>query len=135
MKVLFFTYLAVLCSYLLLDFIWLGLVSQSSYQEAIGYLMRDTLPRWPWIAFYLMYSFVVVKIVIAPLVNQSSKHAFINGACLGLAAYGAYNLTNYAILKGWPIQITLIDWVWGTLVSAIISWVGFRVNAKLRNVG
>ena len=131
MKRHFQIYLIVLGSYLLLDFVWLGLVSQQSYQEAIGHLMREDIPKWPWITFYLVYSFVIVRLVVTPLRNTDPiNKAFINGALFGLAAYGAYNLTNYAILESWPLTITFKDWAWGTFVSAIIATCGAIYSRK-----
>ncbi|MDM7862036.1 DUF2177 family protein [Alteromonas sp. ASW11-36] len=127
MKRYIFAYLATLLSYLLLDYIWLGLVSLQAYQAAIGHLMRDNFPVWPWAMFYLMYSAVVVKIIISVLPPNAAIRAALHGCLLGLAAYGAYNMTNYAILATWPIGITIKDWVWGTFVSGAISYCGYRV--------
>jgi uncharacterized membrane protein len=122
MKLNALTYMVVLLTYLVLDFIWLGLVSQQSYQESIGHLMRDEVPKWPWVTFYLIYSFVLVRLVVVrPYINNGLLPVFINGCLFGCAAYGAFNLTNYAILESWPLFITLKDWAWGTLVSGLIS--------------
>ncbi|MBT0587895.1 DUF2177 family protein [Alteromonas oceanisediminis] len=133
MKQYFVVYLAVLGSYLLLDFIWLGLVSQASYQSAIGHLMREQIPVWPWVTFYSVYSAVVVRLVIQPIPpNGKARTAFINGVCLGLAAYGAYNMTNYAILESWPLSITVKDWAWGTFVTGVISLCGFGIKRILK---
>jgi len=101
------------------------LVSQQSYQAAIGHLMRVDIPKWPWFTFYLVYSFVIVRLVVLPVRDSDALYkAFINGALFGLAAYGAYNLTNYAILESWPLSITFKDWAWGTFVSGVIASCG-----------
>lgn len=125
MKRFFIAYACVLVSYLVLDYLWLGHVSQQAYQEAIGHLMREDIPKWPWITFYLLYATVLTKIVVLPLNQHQHKTAFVNGCLFGLAAYGAYNLTNYAILASWPLHITLTDWVWGTFVSGAIALCGY----------
>lgn len=126
------SYLATLFSYLLLDYLWLGLVSQQAYQTAIGHLMRDDIPVWPWVTFYLIYAAVVVKIIIAVLPGQQPVIAFVHGCLFGLAAYGAYNLTNYAILASWPLDITVKDWIWGAFVSGAISYCGYVMyNSRL----
>lgn len=129
MKRYLITYLIVLISYLVIDFIWLGLISQQSYQSAIGHLLREHYPKWPWVMFYLIYSAVVVRLVIAQLASDDHKRtAFLNGAILGLGAYGAYNLTNYAVLASWPLGITLKDWAWGTFITGLISLIGFAFH-------
>lgn len=124
MRTFTLTYIVVLSSYLILDFIWLGLVSQQSYQAAIGHLMRDEIPVWPWVTFYCVYAFAVTKLVVMPARSAGIKSIFTNGCILGVAAYGAYNLTNYAIIDTWPMWITLKDWFWGTFVTGVISVCG-----------
>jgi len=39
-----------------------------------------------------------------------------NGAALGAVVYGVYDLTNYSVLKGWPLDYALADWAWGTVL-------------------
>ena len=88
--------------------------------------MRESYPVWPWVVFYLLYAAVMLRLVVLPLPdNASPALAGFNGALLGVAAYGAYNMTNYAILASWPLSITLKDWAWGTFVSGAIALAGF----------
>lgn len=126
-------YLAVLFTYLILDAIWLGLVAKSSYQEAIGPLMRaEGYPILPWVLFYVTYSFAIVYLVIHPNMGAASPvPVILSAAVLGIAAYGAYNLTNYAILKDWPLGITLKDWAWGTFITTASSVAGFYAAKHL----
>ena len=44
--------------------------------------------------------------------------AIVRGVVLGLAAYGAYDLTNLAIIRDWPVKISVIDMAWGGFISA-----------------
>jgi uncharacterized membrane protein len=65
--------------------------------------------------------------------DKPLHYAGIDGALLGLASYGAYNLTNYSILEGFTLFIMLIDWAWGvflTGVSAMAGWLGFQALRK-----
>lgn len=48
--------------------------------------------------------------------------AAVNAGLIGLAAYAAYNLTNIATLKGWPLKLSLVDLVWGTAASAATGY-------------
>ena len=47
------------------------------------------------------------------------------GAVLGLAAYGTYDITNMATLKNWPTTMSLVDMVWGTILTAVCSAAGY----------
>lgn len=120
-------YFGILITYLILDGLWLGVVSKAHYQQAIGQLLRDQYPMWPWITFYVMYSACALYLVVLPRADQPSMMSVaLAGAVMGVAAYGAYNLTCYAILKSWPLNITLMDWAWGTFITATTSVAGWK---------
>lgn len=117
----------------LLDFIWLGLIAQEWYQTEMATLLRQQFITWPWLVFYLMYGFVAFVLAVVPNRDKPWYYASIDGALLGLASYGAYNLTNYSIIEGFTLYIMLIDWAWGislTAMSATAGWFGFQLLKK-----
>jgi len=118
-------YIGALVAFLIIDGIWLGLVATDSYKSAIGHLMREQPQILPAATFYLMYCAVVVYFAIAPNMHKGWQAVAVSGAVLGFVAYGTYNMTNYSILKDWPLGITIKDWVWGTLVTSTTSVAGF----------
>ena len=121
--------LAILLCMGALDFIWFGVIAGQWYADQMGSLMRDTVVVWPWGVFYVMYGGVIFVLAVVANRDKSLYYAGIDGALLGLASYGAYNLTNYSILDGFPLTIALIDWAWGiglTSISAIAGWLGFQ---------
>jgi len=51
----------------------------------------------------------------------------------GAIAYATYDLTNYATLRNWNLQITVLDIVYGALASSVAATVAyFAVRAILR---
>lgn len=122
---------AVMVAFLLLDGIWLGIVAKGIYASAMADLLRSEYPIAPWVTFYIMYAFVITHLAVIANVNKPVLFSVRDGALLGLASYGAYNLTNYAVLNGWPLPITLIDWFWGTCLTAACAGVGATVLRKL----
>jgi uncharacterized membrane protein len=52
---------------------------------------------------------------------QSVPQALIYGALLGLIAYGTYDLTNLAVMKGFTTRIAIIDMIWGTVLTGAVS--------------
>jgi uncharacterized membrane protein len=38
---------------------------------------------------------------------------------LGAAAFGVYDLTNLATLRGYSMSMTIVDIAWGTFASAL----------------
>ncbi len=117
-------WLAVLVALAVLDGVWLGVLTKDLYRREMGSLMADSFRAVPAILFYLLYPAALVYLVLC---NQPTGwlDAALRSAVLGLAAYGAYNLTNLAIVRGWPVGLSLIDWTWGGVVSALAGSVGY----------
>ncbi|ABG42584.1 conserved hypothetical protein [Paraglaciecola sp. T6c] len=124
-------YIGSLLGFLLLDAIWLGLVAKNSYIQAMQGLMREDVHVWPWVVFYSLYCMAIVYLVVLPRKDTAhGRHVLAAGAVLGAAAYGAYNMTNYALLAGWPLGISLQDWAWGTVVTSLSSYCGWRLARR-----
>ena len=49
------------------------------------------------------------------------------GALFGLVTYATYDLTNQATLKNWPQIVTIVDLLWGTLLTAVVSVVAVSI--------
>jgi uncharacterized membrane protein len=107
---------------LLLDLLWLGVVARSLYDTALGPLKR---PAAYWPAAVLFYALYVAAIVIhAELAATGLRDAARRGAGLGLVAYGTYELTNWAVLRGWPAVLVFPDIAWGIALTAVAAVAG-----------
>ena len=53
------------------------------------------------------------------------------GAVFGLCAYGTYDLTNLATLKGWPPGIAMLDLAWGAVLTGLSATAGYVVTKAL----
>ena len=118
-------YLAAGLWMLIIDAIWLSSMI-GVYRQHIGSLLMEGIRLGPAIAFYLLYVAGIVWFAVLPALQSGGgwQQAALNGALLGLVAYGTYDLTNQATLKVWPVSITLMDMVWGAFLtgtSAIAS--------------
>ena len=124
-------YAVALPTFLVMDLIWLGVVARSFYQGQMGHLMRAHVNWAAAIAFYLLFVAGIVVLAVWPAVERKSfTHALALGALLGLVTYAAYDLTNLATVKDWPVLITAIDLVWGSFVSGITALLSFLVIRK-----
>jgi uncharacterized membrane protein len=126
-------YIATAVAFLAIDFVWLGYVVKDFYAREMGSLLRASPDFSIAAVFYLGYIVGIVFFAVAPaLAAQSWKVALLNGALLGLLAYGTYDLTNLATLEGWPWRMALVDMTWGaglTGVAAIAGYVAARAVA------
>lgn len=131
MKTNIITYATLLLSLLILDGIWLGLVAKDGYQQAMGHIMREQVIIWPWIVFYLLYPLAILILAINVQLPTQSRFYFLwRGFVLGAAAYGTYNLTNYALVVNWPLSITIKDWLWGAVLTSSCAIMGGHVWLK-----
>lgn len=89
-------------------------------------------PNWlAAIIFYLIFIVGLLFFVINPAIeNNSWTYALFAGMFLGFLNYATYDLTNLATLKDWPLKITIIDLIWGTILGGSVSVITFFV-AKL----
>jgi uncharacterized membrane protein len=110
-----------------IDMLWLGLVAQKFYQSQIGYLLGPV--NWPVaIAFYLIFLVGLLIFVIAPAIeSRSMMHAIVFGALFGFFTYATYDLTNWATIRDWPMLVSLVDMVWGTVLSASVATVTYWI--------
>jgi uncharacterized membrane protein len=126
---LFFIALPV---FFVIDMAWLVLVAKNFYQKQIGFLMKPEVNWLAAIIFYLLFIAGLVTFVISPAVEkQSWVHALIFGALFGLITYATYDLTNLATLKDWPLLVTIVDLIWGTVLAASISVVTYFLANKI----
>ncbi len=131
-------YVTIFLCVLLLDALWLGLIAFSWYQAAIGHLMREQIQWAGALLFYGLYPLALTSILHIGLNGtlgekdalRDDKKAFLLGAFVGAVGYGVYNLTNWATLMDWPWWLTLMDWSWGPLMSAMSTWVGYRIGHR-----
>lgn len=104
-----------------IDIPWILLVANGFYLEQIGHLMADKPLYWPAVLFYSMYAFALLYFVIAPCFEASLLEVFLRGCFFGFVVYSAYDLTNQATLRNWPLVMTIVDMAWGSFLSGLAS--------------
>ena len=118
--------------FLVIDVIWLSFATKSFYRPLIGNLLTDTPVMWAAVLFYVLYVFGMALVVIQPCVDSTSLFKTVyTGFIFGLVAYGTYNLTNMAVLKGWSPTVTFVDMFWGGSLTAISASTGLYLAKKI----
>lgn len=119
--------------FFLIDMIWLGFVARTFYRNQIGHLLGDV----NWVAaitFYLLFVGGLVFFATMPAYERGSiATALVLGGLFGFFTYATYDLTNLATLKDWPLAVSLVDMLWGTVLGASVS--GVSVWCALRFLG
>jgi len=118
--------------FLIIDVIWLSFATKSFYRPLIGNLLTDKPVMWAAALFYLLYVFGMALVVIQPCMDSTSLFKTVyTGFIFGLVAYGTYNLTNMAVLKGWSPTVTFVDMFWGGSLTAVSASTGLYLAKKI----
>lgn len=127
-----FAYILTLVTFLIIDFLWLGLISRNFYSENLGFLLADNVNFFAAFIFYLLFVLGIIIFVVYPASKVNSlKQALLLGMLFGLVTYATYDLTNQATVKDWPLKVTLVDLAWGITVSSITAVSGYFYFRKL----
>lgn len=112
--------------FFIIDLIWLGVVAKGFYQKNLNHFLSPQV-NWPAaIIFYLIYIAGILIFAVLPAVAKDSlRHAMLYGALFGFFTYMTYELTNLALLKGWPLNIVVIDIMWGVVLCSVVASIGF----------
>ena len=111
-------YLVTVVVFLAVDAVMLSAVMNPLFRAHVGELMAES-PRLEIAAlFYLVYAGGILWFCSWPaLASGGWSAAALNGAVLGLMAYGTYEFTNMAVMKGWSWNMVAADVVWGAVLT------------------
>ena len=121
--------------FLVIDVIWLSFATKSFYRPLLGDLIigpSDKPVLWAAVLFYILYVIGMALLVIHPCIDSESIFKTVyTGFIFGLVAYGTYNLTNMAVVKGWSPTVTFVDMFWGGSLTALSATTGLYIAKKI----
>lgn len=122
-------YLVTIPIFFIIDIVWLGLVAGDFYHNRLGFILS---PRVNWgaaMVFYLLYIVGILVFCVRPAIEKNNwKHAAVLGALFGLFTYATYELTNLATLENWPIEVVVVDILWGMCLCTMVALASFFVS-------
>jgi uncharacterized membrane protein len=125
-------YLITVPIFFIIDLVWLGVVAKGFYQKHLGYLMRPQINWAAAILFYLLFIIGIVLFAVRPALElQSPMRALVYGALFGFFAYATYDLTNLATVRDWPVIVTVIDLIWGTVLCGAVALGSYVISNKI----
>ena len=126
-------YLAVFVTMVVIDMVWLRVIAVQWYADGMGPLLTDSPNLFAAAAFYLLFPVGLVIFAVMPGETSSLLKVATMGALFGFFAYATYDLTALAVIKNWPVGLTLLDMAWGTLVSGVSAAAGKLAMDALKN--
>ena len=81
----------------------------------------------------MLFVGVLVYFIVEPASSVGGmRNVILRGALFGLVTYGTYDLTNLATLRDWPLLLTMVDLVWGTILTTATAvssvWLGRKLG-------
>ena len=112
--------------FFIIDLIWLGAVAKGFYQKNLSFVLSPQV-NWPAaILFYLLYIAGILIFAVVPAVSKDSwQHAMVYGGLFGFFTYMTYELTNLALLKDWPLNVVVVDIIWGVVLCTAVATLSF----------
>jgi uncharacterized membrane protein len=121
-------YLLLLPVLFVLDYLWLGVLMSGFYKKELGPFLRlsgDALAPIPWAAI-VVYLAIPLGVVLFALPRVSRENLLTSslfwGFMYGVILYAVYDMTNYSLLKGWPLKVSLVDICWGGVLNASATY-------------
>jgi len=128
-------YITALIAFGAIDAVWLSLMGPALYRPTLGDILLTDLRVAPAIAFYAIYPTGLLVFAVMPALKSGSAASVLGLAALfGAIAYATYDLTNFATLRNWTLQITVLDISYGAVASALAAFVSLIVVRAVANV-
>jgi uncharacterized membrane protein len=126
-----FSYIVAVPLFFTIDIIWLGIVAKNFYRRELGEFLAPVF-NWPAaILFYLLFIAGIVFFAVFPALQEGkSMVALFYGMLFGFLAYATYDLTNLATLKNWPLSVTVVDMVWGAIISGVVAYCTYSIVSR-----
>ena len=119
-------YIGTALAFAAIDFVWLTTTTERFYKPVIGPIMKPQPDMVAAVLFYVIYIGGIVFFAVAPALKEGAwTRAALNGAVLGFVAYATYDLTNQATLAVWQVKLTVVDLIWGTVLTTAAATAGY----------
>lgn len=111
--------------FLVADAVMLPKVVKPLFERHLGDAMLDDVRPLPAVVFYVLYIAGVIWFAGWPALRDGTPAmALLNGAILGLVAYGTYELVSWTVMRRWHPSMVAVDLTWGTALTAASAWAG-----------
>ncbi|TVQ86342.1 MAG: DUF2177 family protein [Chromatiaceae bacterium] len=125
-------YLLTVPLFFAIDMLWLGVLASGFYRQRLGHLLADQVNWAAALTFYLVYiAGIMIFAVVPGLRSGALGPTALRAAGFGFFTYITYELTNMATLPDWPLQVVLVDTLWGMLLCTLVAVGSFAIGRRL----
>jgi len=116
------TYVVSVPVFFVLDMIWLGVIANGFYRRSLEPLLKPDMNWAAGLAFYFL-----LFALIPGMERRSLGYTAGMAAVFGFIAYATYDLTNLATLRNWPAMLSIVDMIWGSVLSALTAAITYLI--------
>lgn len=86
---------------------------------------------------YILLALAIYYFIVMPSIETSKDNNFdyyniiLKGCIMGLVIYGIYDGTNLATINNFGLKEAIIDMMWGTFLSGLISVLAVKISTLL----
>lgn len=124
-------FLVVCLATLVLDLSWLGGLMRNFYSTHSASVARLSeaggFDAILWAAA-LVYFAIPLGVSFFAIIPGNPARSLFRGMILGLVIYVTYDLTNIALLKSWPLELAIVDVIWGPILCGLAAVAGSAVK-------
>ncbi len=118
--------------FLIADAVMLPRVIKPLFERHLGDAILESPRPLPAVLFYALYMAGVIWFAGWPALQAGAPGvALLNGALLGLVAYGTYELVSWTVMRDWRPTMVAADMAWGTALTAVSAWAGVLAASAL----
>ena len=109
----------------LVDMVWLRVIAVAWYQQEMGLLLAESPNLVAAGIFYVLFPVGLMTFaVLAAEPDASFSSVVLTGALFGFFAYMTYDLSGMAVIRGWPIGLSILDIAWGSVLCGLATAAG-----------
>ena len=120
-----------LFTFLALDAAWISQVATPWMKKAVPHLMSPTPNLVAAVAFYLLYLSTLLILFVLPALTHKVGYQTLafQTFLFGFTAYATYDLTNLAVMKGYPTSMAIADMIWGGILTMVTAIIIYKLNS------
>lgn len=120
----------------LVDIVWHVLLFGNTYKKGLEKIANVTdgnmkLKALPGLLSQVLVVSSISFIVLYKNTNNDYLSAFLLGAACGTLAITVYGLVNYALIKNWGLDITILEVIWGPIIGGLSGLFIIFLKSKL----
>jgi len=120
-----------LVTFLALDAAWISQVAIPWMKKAVPHLMSANPNILAAVAFYILYLSTLLILFLIPALTHKVGYQTLafQTFLFGFTAYATYDLTNLAVMKGYPTSMAIADMIWGGILTMVTALIIYKLNS------